>query len=300
MAKANEKAQKAKELYEIGKKLVDIANELDVPAGTVRRWKSTYKWEGEQCERSGKKTNKKSERSVKDERKEDKKHEPIDKEVREVLSNCELTDKQKLFCACYSRTKNAVQSYLNAYGGTYNTAGTEGHRLLKNPKIKAELDVLRRIKMENLLLSVDDVMSDLVDYHMRIVFADMGEYVEFGSKKEKIYTKSGVPIVDDNGEEVVTDVSYMKLNSSDQVDTQLIKEVTQGQNGVSIKLVDKGKSFDWLDKYFEVHPADRRKRDYDNKRLEMLGKDSGEDSNKGSKDLSELLKQRSERRGKIE
>jgi len=28
-------------------KLVEIASQLEVPAGTVRRWKSTYHWDGE-------------------------------------------------------------------------------------------------------------------------------------------------------------------------------------------------------------------------------------------------------------
>ena len=44
----NEKAEKARELYKGGMKLVEIASQLDVPPGTVRRWKSTYHWDGEQ------------------------------------------------------------------------------------------------------------------------------------------------------------------------------------------------------------------------------------------------------------
>lgn len=41
----NEKAEKARELYKGGMKLVEIASQLDVPSGTVRRWKSTYDWD---------------------------------------------------------------------------------------------------------------------------------------------------------------------------------------------------------------------------------------------------------------
>lgn len=47
---------KAEELFNKGWKLVDIAKELDVPEGTVRRWKSTQKW-------VDKSTKKESERS---------------------------------------------------------------------------------------------------------------------------------------------------------------------------------------------------------------------------------------------
>ena len=41
----------AEQMYHNGKKLVDIAKELDVPYGTVRRWKSTQKWDGEKSKR---------------------------------------------------------------------------------------------------------------------------------------------------------------------------------------------------------------------------------------------------------
>ncbi|EQM98808.1 hypothetical protein RSAG_04667 [Ruminococcus sp. 5_1_39BFAA] len=37
----------AEEMYKNGMKLVDIAKKLDVPASTVRRWKSTQNWDGD-------------------------------------------------------------------------------------------------------------------------------------------------------------------------------------------------------------------------------------------------------------
>lgn len=49
----NEKAIEAEQLYRKGLKLVEIARQLDVPSGTVRRWKSNYKWDA-QSERSDK------------------------------------------------------------------------------------------------------------------------------------------------------------------------------------------------------------------------------------------------------
>ena len=59
-AKKNPLSDKAYEMYKQGKKLVDIAAELDVPPGTVRRWKSTHNWDGERSECGA---NRKSERS---------------------------------------------------------------------------------------------------------------------------------------------------------------------------------------------------------------------------------------------
>lgn len=59
-AKKNPLSDKAYELYKSGMKLVDIAAKLDVPPGTVRRWKSTHNWDSERSEYD---TNRKSERS---------------------------------------------------------------------------------------------------------------------------------------------------------------------------------------------------------------------------------------------
>ena len=51
----NAKADEALALYRQGLKLVEIARQLDLPEGTVRRWKSTYAWDGNKSERSKKK-----------------------------------------------------------------------------------------------------------------------------------------------------------------------------------------------------------------------------------------------------
>ncbi len=45
MARApDQRIQQAKDLYDNGLKLIDIAKQLDVSEGTVRSWKSRYKW----------------------------------------------------------------------------------------------------------------------------------------------------------------------------------------------------------------------------------------------------------------
>ncbi len=60
-AKKNPLSDKAYEMYKQGMKLVDIATELDVPPGTVRRWKSTHGWDGERSECIKKKKSERSE-----------------------------------------------------------------------------------------------------------------------------------------------------------------------------------------------------------------------------------------------
>ena len=62
----NENVEKAKELYLEGYKLIDIAKELNIPDGTIRRWKHTYDWDNKNTdnklnnERSNNNNNKKN------------------------------------------------------------------------------------------------------------------------------------------------------------------------------------------------------------------------------------------------
>lgn len=57
MARAPDpRIEQAKAMYLNGQKLIEIANRLDLPEGTVRRWKCTHKWVNERSD-------KKSERS---------------------------------------------------------------------------------------------------------------------------------------------------------------------------------------------------------------------------------------------
>ena len=84
----------------------------------------------------------------------------------------------------------------------------------------------------------------MVEFHMRVAFADIGDFVEFAGDR-------------------------VRLKSSDEVDTQLIKEVKEGQWGISIKLLDRCTSLEWLDRYFLMNPLDKHKIEYDNKKLEL-------------------------------
>lgn len=59
MARAPDpRIEQAKAMYLKGKKLVEIASQLNLPEGTVRRWKSTHKWDNERSDKN-------SERSLK-------------------------------------------------------------------------------------------------------------------------------------------------------------------------------------------------------------------------------------------
>lgn len=60
MARApDERIEQAKAMYLKGLKLVEIASQLNLPEGTVRRWKSTHKWENERSDKNGERSHKK-------------------------------------------------------------------------------------------------------------------------------------------------------------------------------------------------------------------------------------------------
>lgn len=248
-AKKNPLSDKAYELYKSGMKLIDIATELEVPPGTVRRWKSTYNWESERSETE-------SERSDKPRV---KKRVYIDDGTKETLQNEELTAEQQMFCIYYIRTFNATQSYLKAYGSSYNVANAEGYKLLVNPCIRKEIERLKELKRQRIMIGEDDI----VELQMRIACADMGNYVAFG--------RIGV-----------------ELQESDQTDTQLIQEIKEGKSGVSIKLADRQKAIDWLSKYFLMHPESKYKAEYERKRAEV-NENAGEEILKNMQTIADIL-----------
>lgn len=253
-AKKNPLSDKAYDMYKQGKKLVDIAAELNVPPGTVRRWKSTHGWDGERSECD---TSKKSERSGK---KRTEKKPIIDDGTRETLRNDDLTAEQQMFCIYYSRTFNATQSYINAYGCQYSTALTNGPALLGNTRIKNEIERLKEIKRQQIVASADDI----VELQMRIAFGDIGMALGFG--QDDMDLKDGSTVK----------VNVMRLKESEQVDTQLIQSVTEGKGGVSITMKDSQKAIDWLTKYFLMHPESKYRAEYEKRKAEKEGGGSTE------------------------
>ena len=57
--KPDKRIREAKEMFLKGARLVDISAKLNVPEGTVRRWKSTHKWDSERSDRKSERSDKK-------------------------------------------------------------------------------------------------------------------------------------------------------------------------------------------------------------------------------------------------
>ncbi|MDY4403572.1 terminase small subunit [Blautia sp.] len=273
MARAPDKRiEQAKRMYLEGKKLVEIASRLNIPEGTIRRWKCTHKWDNERSD-------KKSERSERKRSKEKKAVVPVQEED---LNNPELTDKQQLFCYFYAKCFNATKAYQKAYGTDYTTAMAAGSRMLRNVKIKNEIQNLKQSRLNREMLDEHDIFQKYMD----IAFADITDYVEFGQEQVQVMTMYGPVEVEDpkTGEKkpLMKTVNTVRFKESSEVDGTIISEVKQGKDGASIKLVDRMKALQWLSDHMDMATEEQRAR------IKLLNQKAKENED-GKKDALDKL-----------
>lgn len=252
MARApDQRAEQAKALYDKGLKLIDIANQLGIPEGTVRSWKNRYNWD---CNVA------KEKRNVAKTKKNKKRNqeEPSVDEVSSVMKNSELTDKQRLFCIHYIRCFNATKAYQKAYGCSYETAMVEGSSHLRNPKIKSEILKLKQERLNREFLSEADIFQKYMD----IAFADITDYMTFGTEEVPVMAMYGpVKIKDpETGEEkqLTKIVNTVRFKDSTEVDGTILSEVKQGKDGANIKLPDRMKALQWLSDHMDMATEEQK------------------------------------------
>ena len=263
MPKQNSKAEEARKMYEAGKKLVEIAQALGVPPGTVRRWKSTYKWDGERSDLKSERSGKKSERSH---NKINDKNKAVAEEVEQVVSNAGLTDKQRLFCIYYVRCFNAAKAYQKAYGVSYAPAKSAGYRMLTNVRVKEEIMNLKSDRMNRELLTADDIFQKYID----IAFADMNDYLEWREEDVPVITAFGL-LKDEKGNVITRKTNVLHFKDSNDVDGTIVSEVTMG-NKPTVKLADRLKALNWLADHMDL-ATDKQKAE-----IELLRARIGDDS----------------------
>lgn len=244
----NEQVVKAKELFDSGKSLVEIAEILKVSAGTVRSWKSRYGWDKSESATLQKKVQrcKKEKRNV---------AKADAKTVESVMENTELTAEQQLFCILYAKTLNATQSYMKAYGCSYESAMTNSFRLLRNDRVKAEIQRLKKERFESQLFDEHDVFQ----WYLDIATASITDFVTFGRKEIQAMGAFG-PITDKKtGTPVMREVNYVDFRESGQVDGRVIKKVKMGKDGASIELYDAMKAMEWLADHMAMGTGNQQK-----------------------------------------
>lgn len=230
---------KAFEIYKLNNGeilLKDIAAQLGVKDAQIRKWKSQDKWEEKL-----KGTLQKNKRNVIN-KKIDINKQAINEDIESVLKNDKLTEKQKLFCIYYIENFNATKAYQRAYECSYATAMSEGSKSLRNPKIKIEIDRLTNECLEEQEINSKLLSKRLWKKYIDIAFADITDYLEFNSKEVQgeygTYTKNTI-----------------SLKNSDEVDGSLISEISEGRDGIKIKLQDKMKALQWLSDRMDLLPT---------------------------------------------
>lgn len=249
MARAPDKRiEQAETMYLKGMKLVEIASQLNLPEGTVRRWKSTHRWDNERSDKN-------SERS---ERKKERKKKAAESEVEQVMKNPNLTDKQQLFCLYYVRYFNATKAYQKAYECSWETAVVNGPRLLGNARVKTEIQALKQSRLNRELLDEHDIFQKYMD----IAFADITDFVQFGQEEEYVIGSFGPIQVEDpiTGKKVPLKqkVNTVHFRESDNVDGTIIAEIKNGKNGASIKLADRMKALEWLARHMDMATEEQK------------------------------------------
>lgn len=154
----------------------------------------------------------------------------MDDELVKSVNKTDLTDKEKMFCLHYIKSFNATKSYQKAYGVVYSYANAEGYKLLVKQGIKEELDRLRELKFNSIMLKETDIIKQMAD----IAFSDVTDYVEFGNKKGK---------------------NYVNFKDDQDVNGQVISEVSQGKDGAKVKLHDKMRALEWLADRMDLLPT---------------------------------------------
>lgn len=230
---------KAFEIYKLNNGeilLKDIAAQLGVKDAQIRKWKSQDKWEEKL-----KGTLQKNKRNVIN-KKTDINKQAVNEDIESVLKNDKLTEKQKLFCIYYIENFNATKAYQRAYECSYATAMSEGSKSLRNPKIKIEIDRLTNECLEEQEINSKLLSKRLWKKYIDIAFADITDYLEFNSKEVQgeygTYTKNTI-----------------RLKNSDEVDGSLISEISEGRDGIKIKLQDKMKALQWLSDRMDLLPT---------------------------------------------
>jgi len=221
--------------------LKELAEKYNISEGTIRSRKCREKWEKKVQATQQKKQQKKP------------KTEKIIEDV--VIDNDELTERQRLFCLYYVKYWNATKAYQKVYGCDYWTAAVNGSRLLKKAKIKAEINRLKKLLVSDVYLEAQDVLQKYID----IAFSDITDFVTFGQKEVQVMGPFGP---------VTKIVNFVDLKEDNEVDGTIITEVSQGRDGVKIKLANRLKALEKLGEYFDLFP-DMFRRRIDEERLKL-------------------------------
>lgn len=229
----------AYELYKNSKGLMplrEIARQLNVPEKSVSGWKCKDKWDDQM--------NGVLHTKIKDKRSTPKSKRVVKALINEINENEELDEREKLFCLYYIECFNGKQAYIQA-GFPVNTDGSArvgACRLMKKPKIRAEIKRLQNLRKE--LLFADE--GDIIERLQRIAFADITHVVNISK----------------NGREIT-------LKLPEEIDGSLIESIGNDKFGVKVKMSNRMDAFKMLYDYLGLSDMEKHKKSIDEAKLEL-------------------------------
>ena len=157
--------------------------------------------------------------------------------AKEILESSDLEDWEEVFCLEYLKHFNKTKAYQKARPEvSYNTASSEGSKTYGKPKIQKRLGELKQARNEQLFIQA----ADIDEQWARQAFADVSDFVEFGTETQAVLDDDG------NLQEVIK--NYVRFKNASEIDGSLIQEVKMGRDGPVIKLYDKQKAMQELQK----------------------------------------------------
>lgn len=154
-----------------------------------------------------------------------------------ILDKSGLTDQRKLFIMYYLQSYNVKWSAMQS-GYSKHSANVRGATVMRDPKVIKTINKIKGLMHNNIYIKAHDI----IDEYVKIAFADITEFVEFADNK-------------------------VTLKPSTSVDGRLITEVKQGREGISLKMADKMKALERLEKLFEIMPD--RRLELDSKKFDL-------------------------------
>lgn len=157
-------------------------------------------------------------------------------------------------------------------GYSPESAHVKGSRMLRNDKVRNEILRLEGKMREDIFIDAMDVLNK----YIKIAFSDITDYVTYGKKEVSVMGAFGPVKID--GKELKQEVNYVDFKESYLIDGTIIEQASQGKHGIKIKLCDKMRALEKLEKYFDLFP-DKFKREIESEKLKIAkAKAYGDDS----------------------
>ena len=152
-----------------------------------------------------------------------------------------MNDKETLFCEYYIRSYNIKTAAIKA-GYKLSSSHMAAYKVRRKPLVNRYIAWLKLRVSQRCQLSA----MDLVEKYMRIAFSDITDFVKIENNR-------------------------IKLMNGDDIDGQLVRQVKQGKDGVTVELWDKLQALDKLERYFDCMPKDWKQK-IEERKVELLEK----------------------------